>query len=730
LENRENVPLIAGVLLIGTFVVYWPSIYFGFTNLDDPVYVTENPVVQAGLTWTGIKWAFVSTSSFMWHPLTWLAHMTTWELFGPVSGGHHLINILLHAANAVLVFLLFRRMTGSTMKSAFIAALFAWHPLRVESVAWVAELKDVLAMLFWLLTIWCYVRFLKSGRHFDRLALIAVFALGLMTKPMLVTLPFSLLLLDIWPLQRLRLPFSAKSAPKAALDDNRPAGAEVSWRHVVQEKIPLFVLSLAFSILSIFTSQGGTAVAKLPIAERVANAFVSYARYLGKAIYPSGLTALYPHPGHWPMGTVAGAVLLIVILSAIVVWLGPRFPFVFMGWFWFVGILVPVIGIVQVGPQAMADRFTYIPSLGLLVILVWGVVRMSRHLPFGTMGAAALGFVAVGLSVVMTRATLPYWQNSITLFERALAVTEQNKLAHYNLAQALSVAGRVPEAIPHYEAAIRIDAEYDAAWNNLGLCFAVRGEQETAQRHYLEALRINPDNWDAHYNYGLGKFFEGNLVAAFQHLSETARIHPGHYLSRYWLGRTLVAQGKMTEAIANFERSIELNPGFPEGHYELGVAWMKQGQADTAAVHLRAALQFKPDYSEAHAKMARLLAEQRDPLAAIAQYRQALTIDPNHVESLDGLAWLLATHRDSAVRNGEEAVKLANHACAITTNQVPGLVSTLAAAYAESGRFEEANRTVAKAVELATQLGLTNVAAKGRELAKLFRDLKPYRDPQ
>ena len=726
LDPRAISALIGALLMVVTLAVYWPASTFDFTNFDDPEYVTKNSVVQGGLTRAGIQWAFTSTSSAMWHPVTWLAHLTVWEVFGPASGGHHVVNIAIHALNACLVFLLFNLMTGAVWRSAFIAALFAWHPLRVESVAWVAELKDVLALFFWLVAVGCHARFARSGRGVDRWLLLVVYVLGLMTKPMLVTLPFALLLIDIWPLRRLSVSWGHEAIPH---DPSARCFGPVTWRQGIVEKLPLMGLALMFSILTFLTSKGGTAVTELPILHRIGNAFVSYVRYLGKSFYPVDLAVLYPHPGRWPLWSVALSVLLVAGLSMLALLMARRRPYVFAGWFWFVGTLVPVIGLVQAGPQAMADRFSYVPSIGLVAMLVWGVAGLARHLPFGHWGVAGFGLVVAGACLAGTTAQLGHWRNSITLFERALAVTSNNPIAHYNLGHALSVAGQIQDAVSHYEKAIRMDPKYDAAWNNLGLCYSILGQPDKAAEHFREALRIQPNNWDAHYNYGQALAVRGQLEEAAEHLATTSRLAPRHPRAQLDLGRVRAHQGRAADAYGHFARSLEINPRCFESHYELAVLRFKQGATEEAIAHLRTAVQLKPDYAEAYARLGLALAGQRRAVDAIAQYRQALTYSPNAIEPLNNLAWLLATDASAAVRDGTEAVRLATHACLVTSNQVPYLIGTLAAAYAEAARFDEAARAAQQAAELATRLGLTNVAAKNQELEQLFRLRKPYRIP-
>jgi tetratricopeptide (TPR) repeat protein len=725
--------LLIGILLVVvTLAIYWPATRFEFTNFDDPAYVTDNAMVQRGLTWPSIKWALTSSHSSLWLPLTRLVHLATWQVFGENSGGHHLVNIIIHALNALLAFLVVERMTGATARSALVAALFAWHPLRVESVAWVAELKDVMAVFFGLLTVWCYLRLVRSGKTIDRLLLIASYALGLMCKPMLVTLPFALFLLDIWPLGRLRFPawFPGKPGQAPAGDSATGVGLppNLSWRRAIMEKMPLIVMAIALCGVTLFTTT--KAVAPLPLTYRIANAFLSYARYVGKMFYPTDLAVLYPHPGKWPSWQIALAILFCGLVTAGAVSIGRKRPYVFSGWFWFVGILVPVIGLVQAGPQAMADRFTYLPSLGLTMLVVWAVAGLAPHLPFGKPGAAALGGIATVACLVITHIQLGYWKNSIMLFEHTLAVTTNNDIAHYNLGEALSSRNYLKESIPHYEEAIRLNPKSDDAWNNLGVVYARLGQRDKAAEYYRKTMEINPNYVAAHFNYGLIHYFQQRMNEALAQFNETLRLAPDHHQARTWIGRIFAEQGRPDEARQNFLQALELNPRSADAHYELGVLRMNEGETAAAIQHFQKVIQLKPDYVAVYGKLGLALASSHQPAEAIAQYRRALSFEPDAIEPLNNLAWLLATDPHPAVRNGGEAVELASRACLVTSNQIPYLIGTLAAAYAEAARFEDAIRTAGLAVEVATRQGQTNIAEKNRELQQLYEQRKPFRQPQ
>src|SRR5688572_19201451 len=470
MPDPRTARILALLLAIGTLAVYWPARQFEFTNYDDEDYVYGNPMVMKGLTAEGVRWAFTTRFAANWHPLTWLSHMLDCEFYGVRPGAHHMMNVLLHTLATVALFFALLRMTRLPGRSAVVAALFALHPLHVESVAWVAERKDVLSGLFWILTMWAYVWYTERPGIVRYLLVAVTFALGLMAKPMLVTLPCVLLLLDYWPLRRL--------AGTLALP----------WRRVILEKVPLFALTVASSIFTFLVQQKGGAVfpfaEKLSFGSRVASAFIAYVSYLGKTFLPEELAVLYPHPGSWPAWQIAGAALILLFITAVVIIFAKARPYLVMGWLWFLGTLVPVIGLVQVGEQYMADRYTYIPLVGIFIALVWGVSDLLARVE---QRKVALGFavvVVLAVCVVGTRRQLAYWENSIKLFARTVQVTGDNPTAQYNLAQALGVRGHLRESVPHYEEALRIRPNYPEALNNLGFTKALFGNYAEATNLY------------------------------------------------------------------------------------------------------------------------------------------------------------------------------------------------------------------------------------------------------
>ena len=526
-------------LIAIVLVVFAPVRHHDFLFFDDPLLVTQRPEVLRGLTWENVGWAFTNGWGCNWHPITWLSHMLDVQLFGLNAGGHHLTSVLLHGANTLLLFGLLERMTGLVAQSAFVAALFAVHPLHVESVAWVAERKDVLSGFFWMLTLWAYVGYARRPAAARYLAVLVLFVCGLASKPMVVTLPFVLLLLDVWPLGRTAL------------------GMRLVW-----EKLPLFALSVAASVLTIRLQQGCRAVTdfdSLPLALRLQNALVSYVAYVAKMLWPTGLAAFYPYPASFPAWQVVGALGLLVGTS-LLAWSLRRRGYVLVGWLWYVGTLVPVIGIVHAGEQALADRFTYIPLIGLFLVVAWGVpellARWPRWRPVLPIGAA----LVTAACIVAARAQVGYWRNEATVWAHALDVTTGNDLAHNNFGMMLMMEGKPDEASAHFTEAVRIRPDNAVAHVNLGWTLATQGRPDAALAQYVEALRIDPEQPDAHFNLGiaLGKLGRGD--EALLHLETAARLRPDRAQYHRVLGRTLAERGRPADAIVRYQEALRLDP--------------------------------------------------------------------------------------------------------------------------------------------------------------------------
>jgi len=527
-------------LIAITLIVYAPVRHYGFLTWDDTLYVTENPDVLRGLTWHGVGWAFTTGYAWNWHPLTLLSHMLDVEFYGLDAGMHHLTNVLLHVANTLLLFGLLHRMTGLVARSAFVAALFGVHPLHVESVAWVAERKDVLSTFFWMLTLWGYALYVRRPSGGRYAAVLFLFALGLAAKPMLVTLPFVLLLLDVWPL-----------------------GRATAGRRLVWEKLPLLALATAASVVTFLVQQRGgtvTDIESLPLGLRLQNVLVSYAAYVGMTLWPARLAAFYPYPASFPAWQVVGAFGLLVATS-LLAWVVRRHGYLPVGWLWYLGTLVPVIGFVQVGNQALADRYMYVPLVGLLLVVAWGVPDVLARWPGRRLVLPIGAGLVIAACMVRARAQVGHWRDDATLWEHALAVTSGNHVAHNSVGNLLMRQGKVDEAAAHYLEALRARPGFSLAHNNLGVALAAQGRFGDALDHYAEALRLDPGYADAHHNMGLALAKLGRGEEALVQLEEAVRLKPNGAEFHRVLGVMLAAQGRTAEAIAHYREALRLDPG-------------------------------------------------------------------------------------------------------------------------------------------------------------------------
>jgi tetratricopeptide (TPR) repeat protein len=580
MKGRYRIVWFAVLLGLVTVILFWPSVQFEFVSLDDNVYVTANPKVQKGVTAEGLRWAFTNVDTGTWHPLTWISHMLDCRFYGPWAGGHHLTNILIHASASMLLFIVLNAMSGFLWGSGLVAAFFAFHPLHVESVAWVAERKDALSGFFWIATMGAYWLYVKNPGPSRYLLVLASLALGLLSKPMLVTLPIVLLLLDWWPLGR-------QEGPVTLLDDflkPYPFLRHARSRLLV-EKIPLLALSLAAGTMAIVGQQkigAIQAVEVFPFRERFANAIVSYAWYLWKMILPLDLAVYYPHAGMPPSWKWAGSFVILAAATALVLRYARNYPYLPVGWFWYLITLLPVIGLVQIGAQAMADRYTYIPLIGPFIMVVWGAYGVAGERK-RIQAALAVFFAAVMAALAVSAAIqLGHWRDSRTLYSRALAVTEGNYLIHNNLGNELAAAGEVDQALVHYLEAVRIYPDYADGHYNLANTYAGLGQDDQAVYHYLEAVRIKPDYEKAYNNLGVALARRGNLDQAMVYFSEALRINPGSVDARYNLGSALAARGKFAEATAQFEEILRLNPGATRVRVRLAQVYWLSGQREKA----------------------------------------------------------------------------------------------------------------------------------------------------
>ncbi|HOX56838.1 MAG TPA: tetratricopeptide repeat protein [Verrucomicrobiota bacterium] len=668
---------IMALLAAATVAVFWQVSRHEFVNFDDPAYVTYNSVVQQGLTWSGVKWAFgqLRGEATYWHPVTWLSHMLDCQFFGMKPAGHHLSSLFLHTLNTVLLFLVLRRMTGRRAPSAVVAALFALHPLQVDSVAWVAERKNVLSTLFFLLTVWAYARYTEGRRmtaesrsqapgaslmdpargtraastilhpspaSFYLLSLL-FFALGLMSKPALVPLPFLLLLLDYWPLQRFQLS---------------------TLQRLAVEKVPFLVLSAASSWVTIrgHASLGALASAdELPLPFRLANAAVACALYVRKLVWPLDLSVFYLHPGRWPTWAVVGSGLLLLGVTALVVWQARQRPYLIVGWLWFLGMLTPVIGLVQAHVQAMADRFAYLPVIGMFIMLVWAAADWTalRGRWLRGYGLTALAGLVLAGCVVVTCLQLRHWRNSVTLLQRAVRVEPANCIARVMLGNVLFERRQLDDALRQYEI----------------------------------ALRLRPD------------YAEAGLRA----------------------GVTLTELGRPGDAIPHLQRAVQLAPAWPEAQRRLALALSRQGRTREANEAYQKLVALMPANAQGRRDLADMLAEGQQFAVAIYYYREAIRLKPDFAEAMNNLAMLRASCSQAEFRNGNEAVQLAEAACRLSGRRNPSFLGTLAAAYAEAGRFPDAVKTMQEALALSRASGANELVPIQIQMLQQFRSVKPWR---
>ena len=674
-------------------VAYWGVWHNGFVYFDDPQYITNNVIVKLGLTKDSVVWAFTAYSASNWHPLTWISHMADISIYGiERPGGHHVTNLLLHAANSCLLFWLLAAMTRAYWRSALVAALFALHPMHVESVAWVAERKDVLSAFVGLLTIGVYLRYARQPRIWLYLAVVALFAVGLLCKPMLVTLPCVLLLLDFWPLERVpfdcRKPFIASTWKKIGL--------------LGLEKLPLFVLSAVSSHVTFLAQHHCGSVApmdKLTLATRFGNAAVAYMRYIGKLFWPGDMTMFYPYQELSTLKVVAAAALLLAISLGVLALLWFHRKYALVGWLWYLGMLVPVIGFVQVGEQAFADRYTYLPYIGLFIILVWGLTDALGWFRAGRVALVAAAAAVLCLCTYKTNAQMPYWRTSFSLLTRALEIERRNA----------------------------------PILNNMGVLKWEEGDREGALAYWRECLTVRPDWVDAQNNYGVALQSLGHLEEAIRWF-EMARANSLVAVdARVNLGRSLWDLRKDRRAIEVIQEAFVIEPNHLDGHTALGAIYLQTGELEKSVQHYLHVLRLAPNRADVAKSAGDILIQLGRMQEAMDAYRLLLAKTPNDHVLMNNIAWTMATYHDPQVRNGTEAVALAQRALELLgagdPNFLINYLSTLAASLAEAGRFPEAVQTVDRAIALA---GARNDIAQIRKLEdrkRLFLANGAYHEP-
>ena len=649
--------LLFGVVLL----VYASAANHEFLNIDDDLYVTQNWRVQEGLSWENVKWALVALEAGFWHPLTWLTHMADCQFYGLTPRGHHVTNLVIHAVNVGVLFWVLRQMTGALWCSAVVAGMFGLHPLNVESVAWVAERKNVLSTLFWLLTMWGYLRYVRKPSWGRYGAMMGVFVVGLMAKPMLVTLPCVLLLLDYWPLRRWE-----------GWGEFRE-----KWRGLVLEKVPMLVPVGVVSVLAVEAQErigALTSLEGLPVGVRVGNAVVSYVQYLRKMVWPVDLAVFYPHPGQQlSVWWVVVSCVVLVGITGVVLWRGSRSRYLVVGWLWYLGTMFPVSGVVQVGGHAMADRYAYVPMIGVFVMVVWSVAQEWRWSRNWLIFLALLVLVDLSLAA---RVQLGHWSSSRVLFEQTLRVTSRNYVAHNLIGIELKAEGQLDSAIQHLHAAIRIAPDYSEAQNNLGVALLAQGKLDEAAQHFSKSLAGYKRPPEAHNNLGIVFLRKGELDEARKQFSQAIAIDPNYskvytsmglvyaaqkrfeeaigwyqqalditpnlYSGHNNLGVALMEMERFDEAIDYFSRAMEINPDNPEAYTNLGVVLAKSGRMEEAETYLSAALQFQPDFAPAYYYLALMRTSQGRIEEAVQMYREALRHRPGYQAARQNLDQLLS----------------------------------------------------------------------------------------
>lgn len=660
-------------LSVAVLAVYAPALHYGFLSFDDPLYVSKNVEVSRGLTWTGFLWSLTTSHAASWHPFTWLSHMLDVQIYGMWAGGHHLTNVALHIANTLLLFWLLHRMTGKWRMSAIVAALFALHPLHVESVAWIAERKGVLSTFFWILTTHAYFSWVRRPTLWRSALTTVLFALGLMSKTMLITLPFTLLLIDFWPLGRVRM--------------DRNQGA--AWLKLVREKAPLFILAAATGLVTFFAQwNAGTVrgVMEVSLSARVGNALESYVVYLFRTVWPAGLTAHYPFapPSLW---AAAGCLLVLLLITCAAVRFGRKRPYLLAGWLWYLVTLAPVIGLIQVGGKSSADRFTYVPLIGVFVIAVWGVSsileRTSRHRAT-LVAATAVAIVTVVALSAAARNQLGYWATDLALWEHSLQATDDNYVARTNLGFALVERGALDEGAAHYEQALRLNPRSAETHNALGALLFRQGRLEDAIKRYAEAIRIDPSYPEPHTNMGAALATKGNLVEATAELQKAIELSPDNAEMHYNLGFALADQGRNEEAIRAFHDALRLNPSYPEAYNRLGNVFLLAGNLEVAMQHYRQALALRPGYAEAHNNLGLALMDRGQENEAIVHFGRALESNPIFAEAHNNMGMALLKRR-----RGEEAVAHFRESLRIAPGR-PDVINNLGLAYMDCELSREA----------------------------------------
>ncbi len=629
-DNNYRKLFIMLVLALTVLMVFWDVQNFDYVYYDDQAYVIDNHYVHSGLTSNSISWALTAIHEGCWYPLTWLSLMLDFELFKLNPGGYHWTNVVFHIANTLLLFLVFNRMTGRLWRSCLVAALFAIHPMHVESVAWVAERKDVLSTFFWMLTLWSYVSYAERPDFKRYVWVLVFFILGLLSKPMVVTLPFVLLLLDYWPLKRIESFHTYESHTSVSL----PVFLNKRLRSsllLILEKIPLFILSLPVIMITFLFSKNQDVMVTLQTISlqlRIENVLVSYATYIAKLFWPQNMAVFYPYPVALPLWQVALSLVMLSAITMFVIFHARRRPYLLVGWLWYLGVLVPVIGLVQVGSQAMADRYTYISFIGLFVMLTWSVADYLASVKYHRVIQAVLYSLTVSVLAVVSWQQVQHWQNTKTLFSHALRVTERNYVAHNGLGAAYMSQKKLKEATFHFNEALKITPSYIPANHGMGSSLIARGLYSEAIPYYTNVIRIKPDDALAYNNIGYALVMLNRLDEAEKYYRIAVSYNPGNASFHNGLGILFTKQGRMEEAVLSFQKVLKLNPGHAGAHNNLAMILIQLGRREEAISHFKEAVRLQPDYANANYHLGMALREKGLFREAESHIYKAMQINP------------------------------------------------------------------------------------------------------
>ena len=690
------------LLMALVWLVYGQTLRHEFVNFDDAIYVADNAELLRPLTWKGVGWEFTHAVNANYHPLTMLSYMLDYKLYGLNAGGYHLTNIQFHIAAVIALFLVLESMTGMLLRSAFVAALFAIHPLHVESVAWVSERKDVLSSFFFMLTLGAYAWYCRRPGIARYTAVFLLSALGLMCKPMLVTIPGVLLLLDYWPLDRSKL----------------------GIKRLLLEKAPLIALSVACCVVAVLTQRAAEAIKEYPLPLRISNALVSFVTYIVQTIWPVGMAAYYPYRKDGiPFMETAIAFCVLAAISATAFALRRRKPYVLAGWLWYVGMLVPVIGIIQVGRQARADRYMYLPQIGLFIAATWAAGDVSsawRHRRL-TLGFSACA-VTIALALV-AHLQASYWHDSKALWSHAIAAAPSDWIAHRNYALLLLRGGEIDAALREFRKTLPMEDDRAEGLDDIGNALFQKGEIGAAIEQYKEALKISPDHAKSHDSLGEALLRMGKAGEAIPEFTRALELDPPNAQTEVDLGVAFYATGRLDAAVDHLQKAVNLKPNLVEGHLNLGAVWHARGEFKKAITEYELALGFQPSDAQVHYNLGNALLEEGKPEQAASHLEKALESQPAFAPAMNRLAWVLATSTNPGLRDPRRAVDLALRANEISNGGNPDFLRTLAEAYAADGQFPAAIAAGRRALKLATAQGNTSLAdALGREIRRYEAD--------